>query len=343
MIYACERVRDYDRAAQWCTRVAEWSERRRMSLLRPVCRAHYAGVLIWRGTWADAEAELTESAQRLAEIRPPVAAEATVRLGELRRRQGRLDEAMELFEHAAEHPLALLGLGEVCLDRGEPAAARDRADQYLREAPPHAGVVRAAGLELLVRAQAALGDDKEAAGALEELETVARVVSTDPLRAAASFAAGIVAAAAGERESARTAFEDATRLFHRSGAPFEAARARVELARVLAGLGRAKGAVREARGAATSLRRIGAAHEESRADAVALEVEGRLSPEASPLTRRECEVLRLVADGKTNRKIAKQLMLSEHTVNRHVTNILSKLGSASRSAAVAEALRRQLI
>jgi DNA-binding CsgD family transcriptional regulator/Tfp pilus assembly protein PilF len=343
MIYACERVRDYDRAGQWCKRAQEFSERRGMELLAPVCRAHYAGVLIWRGTWAEAEIELEESAGRLAEIRPPVEAEATVRLAELRRRQGQLDDAAELFERVAEHPLALLGLGEVCLDRGESAGARDRAEQYLREAPPRAGTLRAAGLELLVRAETALGHGEKAAEGLDELEGVARVVATDPLRAAAAFAVGTVAAAAGELEAARTAFEDATRLYHRSGAPFEAARARIELTRVLGDLGRPNDAVREARAAATSLRRIGATLETERADALAAELGGQPAAKTSPLTKRECEVLRLVAEGNTNREIAEQLVLSEHTVNRHVTNILAKLRSPSRTAAVAEALRRGLI
>jgi ATP/maltotriose-dependent transcriptional regulator MalT len=343
MIYACERARDYDRAGQWCKRAQEFSEGRGMELLAPVCRAHYAGVLIWRGTWAEAEIELGKSAERLAEIRPPIEAEATVRLAELRRRQGQLDEAAELFERVAQHPLALLGLGEVCLDRGEPAGARDRAEQYLREVPPRAGTLRAAGLELLARAEIALGSEEKAAEVLDELEEVARVVATDPLRAAAAFAAGTVAAAAREAERARTAFEDATRLYHRSGAPFEAARARIKLARALGELGRPNDAVREARAAATSLGRIGATLESERADALVAELGGQPAAKASPLTKRECEVLRLVAEGSTNREIAERLVLSEHTVNRHVTNILAKLGSSSRSAAVAEALRRELI
>ncbi|MGH2918450.1 MAG: LuxR C-terminal-related transcriptional regulator [Solirubrobacteraceae bacterium] len=343
MIYACERARDYDRAGQWCKRAQEYSERSGMELLAPVCRAHYAGVLIWRGIWGEAEIELGESAERLAEIRPPVEAEATVRLAELRRRQGQLEEAAELFERVAEHPLALLGLGELGLDRGEPAGARDRAEQYLREVPPRAGTLRAAGLELLARAETALGDEEKAAEALDELEEVARLVATDPLRAAAAAAAGTVAAAAGEMDRARTAFEDATRLYHRSGAPFEAARARIQLARVLGDLARPNDAVREARAAATSLRRIGATRETEKADALAVKLGGRPAAKVSPLTKRECEVLRLVAEGSTNREIAERLVLSEHTVNRHVTNILAKLGSSSRSAAVAEALRRELI
>lgn len=300
MIHACELVRDYDRAAQWCRRLEEWSARMGVEFLNRSCRATYAGILVWRGTWDQAEQELMECAGRLALIRPLMVAHATVRLGELRRRQGRLEEAAEIFERTAEHPLALLGLAEVCLDQGDAAGARDRAEQYLREAPPHAVTLRSAGLELLP-------------------------------------------SATGDSERARIAFEDATRLFHRSGAPFEAARARIELARALAELSRETDAVREVRAAATSLRRIGAAAQASRADALKLEFQREPSRGDSPLTRRECEVLRLVADGNSDRSIAAQLVLSEHTVHRHLANILTKLDCASRSAAVAEAIRRGLI
>ncbi len=342
MLYACERMRDYDRAAQWCRRVEVWSERIGAEFLRPVCRAHYAGVLIWRGVWAEAEEELEQSALRFAEVRPHMAAEASVRLADLRRRQGRLDEAAELFETDLAHPLAVLGLGEVELDRGNAATARDLAHQYLRDAPMEVGTLRAAGLELLARAEAALGNAAGAGQAVDELEEVARQVGTDPLQASARFARGVVVAQAADLEAARTAFEDATRLFHRSGAPFEAARARLCLAGTLSRMGRATDGWREGRAASASFRRIGATSAADRAEAFAAEVhEGAVT--AGPLTKRECEILTLVAEGRTNREIASQLVLSEHTINRHVTNILARLGAPSRSAAVAAALRRKLI
>jgi pimeloyl-ACP methyl ester carboxylesterase/DNA-binding CsgD family transcriptional regulator len=69
-------------------------------------------------------------------------------------------------------------------------------------------------------------------------------------------------------------------------------------------------------------------------------------PEAngdSPLSSRETEVLRLVAAGLTNREIASSLVLSEHTVHRHVANVLRKLGQSSRAAAAASATRAGLI
>jgi DNA-binding NarL/FixJ family response regulator len=343
MIYACERLRDYNRAAQWCKRFEAWSDRMRVPFANRLCRAHYAGILVRRGVWEEAEAELTDAAARLAEIRPPMAAEAVVRLAELRRRQGRLEEAAEIFASVEEHPLAVLGLGEVCLERGDPAGACDRAEQYLRDTPAHTAMLRAAGLELLVRARAALGDVLAATAAAEELESIAHRVAADPLRASARLCAGVVAAAGGDPDGARTAFEDATRLYLRSGAPFEAARVRLELARVLASMGRRRDAAREARSAATSLHRIEAHHAAGLADDFVVELEEPPGERSSPLTARERQVLTLVAAGKSDRDIARELVLSEHTVHRHVANILTKLGCSTRSAAVAEALRRQLI
>jgi ATP/maltotriose-dependent transcriptional regulator MalT len=272
-----------------------------------------------------------------------MAAEAVVRLAELRRRQGRLEEAAEIFASVEEHPLAVLGLGEVCLERADPAGACDRAEQYLRDTPAHTAMLRAAGLELLVRARAALGDVLAATAAAEELESIAHRVAADPLRASARLCAGVVAAAGGDADGARTAFEDAIRLYLRSGAPFEAARVRLELARVLASMGRRRDAAREARSAATSLHRIEAHHAAGLADDFVVELEEPPGERSSPVTARERQVLTLVAAGKSDRDIARELVLSEHTVHRHVANILTKLGCSTRSAAVAEALRRQLI
>src|SRR5207253_7041918 len=88
-IFACERVRDYDRAAQWCARVQEFSKRWRVRVLSAICRTQYAGVLIWRGEWADAEAELALASRDFEQIRPAMVVQALARLGQLRLQQGR--------------------------------------------------------------------------------------------------------------------------------------------------------------------------------------------------------------------------------------------------------------
>lgn len=238
LIYACERVRDYDRAAQWCQKMKEFATRFQFRFVVGICRAHYGGVLIQRGAWDEADAELASATDDLTASRPATAAEGIVRLAELRRRQGRLEEAATLFGQAEGHPLALLGLAELALDQGNPQEAKDRLDQLLRRVPPENKTQRAAALELLVRVHVALGDHGRAAETFNTLQSICAAVATQPLQAAASFSGGIVAAAGGDYEEARRRFEDAVHLFERSGAPYETARARMELAGVLSALGR---------------------------------------------------------------------------------------------------------
>lgn len=331
LIYGCEQTRDYDRAAQWCRRIEAWAERR-LGALAYTCRAHYASVLVWRGAWEVAEAYLAESAAALADVRPPGAVDASARLGELRRRQGRSEEALRLFERAPDHPLSILGTGELHLARGELRAARDRAEEYLRDAASRPATPRAAGLELLVRAAALDGDVAAASGALDELTQIAAQIGTDHSRASLAWALGFLAEARGDLDQARIAFEDAARLFHRTAAPWEEAQAVLALAGVLDRVGRPQDAA-EYRARSEALL----------ADVGARPARGHTVGSNPALTAREREVLTLVARGLTNREVARELVLSEHTVNRHVTNILAKLGTGSRSAAVAVALRNHVI
>jgi DNA-binding NarL/FixJ family response regulator len=66
-------------------------------------------------------------------------------------------------------------------------------------------------------------------------------------------------------------------------------------------------------------------------------------PETKPLSRRELEILALVAAGTTNRDAAAKLLISEATVKTHLLNIYAKLGVSDRAAAVAEAYNRRLL
>ena len=148
-------------------------------------------------------------------------------------------------------------------------------------------------------------------------------------------------AGGGDHDRARTLLEDAVDRFQRIGAPFEAAQARIELATSLAALGRTEPAEREATAALDRLVELGAEAEAERARRL-LEVSIRGGGDGARLpgvTRREREVLGLLAEGLTNRQIAERLVISEHTVHRHVTNILRKLDLPSRTAAAAHAVR----
>jgi hypothetical protein len=138
---------------------------------------------------------------------------------------------------------------------------------------------------------------------LAELRSVAQAVPTGPLRAAASFCDGVVAAAAGDQESAAVAFEDAAAPFAASDAPYELGRARTELARALTKLGRRDLARREAADALVILERTGASALRKRAQQVLDSLTHKSQP-AGPLTRRERQVLGLIARGMRDGDIA---------------------------------------
>jgi LuxR family transcriptional regulator, maltose regulon positive regulatory protein len=352
MINACERVRDYERAVQWCTRLKAFSAKWGLRPLFAVCRTQYASICLWRGTWLEAEQELSAASQELAASRPAMTGDALVRLAELRRRQGRLVDAGDLLEQAGGQGLALLGRAELAFDHDDLRGAAEQAARYLRHVPTPNRTERAAGLDLSVRALAGLGDWDGANTALAELSSIATLVATAPLRAAASFATGFVALGQGEFHAARRNLEDAVDLFLQSGAPFEVARARTELARALAALERVDAAAEEFRRAIALFAELKASHGEARAQRLldALPPPAAGSGETSPaaaesggLTRREIEVLRLVAAGLSNQMLAERLFVSEHTVHRHVANIMSKLSVSTRAAAVAQAARLGLL
>jgi DNA-binding NarL/FixJ family response regulator len=335
LIYACRRVRDYERAAQWCDRVKELSERYSDRITFAACRTHYADILILRGSWAEADEEISANARELASYGPARAGDAVVRLAELRRRQGRLAEAAALAAEALAHSRAPLVRAALALDLGGPAEAADLAERFLRRIPPEELTERAEGLELLAAAAAQIGDDGRMRSAVAELSRIADTIGTPPLRAAAAYAEGVVATVEGAQDAARRRFEDALDLYGRSGAPFEAALARLALARSLAAAGRAAAAVEEARAALEAFLRLGAAHEAERAASLTRELgAGVPSSVADPagLTRREREVLRLVAAGKSNQEIAAALVLSVRTVERHIANIYDKVGAAGKAA-----------
>jgi DNA-binding NarL/FixJ family response regulator len=332
MIFACERVRDFGRAGEWCAQMKEFCLRTNLASLFAVCRTHYATVLTEHGEWREAESELLGAREQLA-LRPGQGAEATARLGELRRRQGRFDEAGSLFDEVEFHPRAQLGRGALSLDLADPEAAARWAERFLRGVPVADLTQRAHGFELLARARAALRDIEGARAAIAELVRVADATGSQPLEAAIASLRGVAETAAGSHELARTALEDAIDGYQRCGLPFEAAEARRALAEVLRRTRDGQAADREERLARREFERLGVTARPRRARA----------DESVALSARELEILRLVADGLSNRRIADRLVLSPHTVHRHVSNILLKLGQNSRTAAVADAARKGLL
>jgi ATP/maltotriose-dependent transcriptional regulator MalT len=284
----------------------EFSTRQRFAILMTTCRLQYGSVLISRGDWDEAEAELQAAIADLREVRPVVLPAAYARLGELRRRQGRTEEAIQLFEQAGSHPLALLGGAWIDVDQGNLARALERARAYLRRFPEDALLERASANEVLVRIAAKGGKPADAQQPLAELERACAKYDLPLLRAAVLSAKAVLAATDGDEARAAELMEDASVLYEDAGFVHEAQLARREL--------------QKSRG----------------------EPSGASGPNA-PLTQREMEVLRLVAKGLSEREVADKLFISPHTAHRHLSNIRLKLNATTQAAAVAHALRVGLI
>ncbi|MGH2705455.1 MAG: LuxR C-terminal-related transcriptional regulator [Actinomycetota bacterium] len=342
MVGACTAALDYQRAFEWCDRIAEFAERYGSRYMLAYCRAKYGEVYLWRGRWVDAEALLESSIEDFLRSRPAWAADALVGLAELRRHQGRSEEVSRLLSRAGASTASQLCGARLALDRGEALRAVELGERLLRRLPAGRWLERAPVLALLVRARVARGELEEAAGAVEALRETERRVGTAPFTASTDLAEGILAAATGEHERARPLLEDALDCFERCGAPFEASQVRIELATSLAAVGRTEAAEREAVTARDRLIELGADAERARR---LLEgpIRGGVASRLPEVTPREREVLKRLAEGLTNRQIAERLVVSEHTIHRHVTNILRKLDLPSRTAAAAYAARSGLL
>ena len=346
LLTACERIRDFDRAAQWFEKVRRFVDRNNYRPASTFCRDHWIGILFWRGSWSDAEQEIFAMMHEEEPIAPRRLPLSLSRLATLRYRQGRLDEVAALLARIDSTSCASLLRAAMALDAGRLDEAIQHSDRFFRRLRRDERLDRAPGLEIRARALAASGRLPEANADLEELRSIASSATTEGLRAALLAAEGTVALHAGDLESARRRLEDAVDAFEKSGGgAFEAARTRLDLAAVLNRAGRAKDAQREARMALQAAEELGASREAAAARELLERPAARTArtagdaPTLPGLSARETEVLRLIARGLSNSEIAGRLFLSEHTVKRHVANILAKLDLPSRAAAAAHAAR----
>ena len=166
---------------------------------------------------------------------------------------------------------------------------------------------------------------------------MAHAFGSGALLAASAYASGLVELEAGDPGGALPYLRKAASLWAREQSPYDGARVRLLTARALTALGDAASAQQELEAA----RRV---FEELAAAPAVADVDRLLRPDAAPdgLTAREVEVLRLVASGRSNAQIATELVLSEKTVARHLSNIFTKIDVGSRTAAAAYAYERGL-
>ncbi len=336
LITAYERVRAFDRIAQWARRVLAGAEEAGDGGFADFARSQYANVLVWTGHWEEAE-RLLDVVLEDPEAKPLSAAMGLVYRSSLRRRQGRLEEAdddlrtaeREPFRRAVRH-MVLQARAEQELAAGDHRAAVDVAARFLRIVPEGNRVERVPALTTTVRGALLLGDRDAAARAIEELEATAGALGTDAVAAASLVARGLLAEHDGQPAAAVVLLEEAVDRLDAAGLPHDMAAAQLDLARTLLATGDADGARRVLADATRTAEDLGAARLLSDAADVASTL--REAPAVGGLTPRELEVLRLLATGASNDEIAEGLVLSVRTVERHVSNIYLKLGVTGPSA-----------
>jgi ATP/maltotriose-dependent transcriptional regulator MalT len=335
MISACEELGDLRRAAEWTEATGRWAQHHPFAIFPGICRIHRAAVLDRQGALADAEREASQACAELAESHIPNAAAAFAEVGDIRRRLGDLDRAEEAFARA--EALA----GRTCAGAAVLRLAQGRIDEAVRmvagclaDQSPNP-LARARLLPAAAHIAIAAGDLASAAGSVAELEEIARTFDTPMLHAAAALARGRLQLAEGEPAAAGATLRDSLRRWQDLGVPYEVATTRTVLAQALRDAGDEAGAQESFAAARELFDQIGVRLSE-RNDSSAT----RRLP--AGLTEREAEVLRLVAGGLANKEIAAALHLSAKTVSRHLSNIFTKIGVSSRSAATAFAFEHRL-
>jgi DNA-binding CsgD family transcriptional regulator len=335
----CQDALELAHAREWTQALTRWCDRQpTMVEHNGLCQVHRAEVLEIGGAWTDALAAAVRAAERFDEgvLNQLAAGKARYRQGEIRRLRGEFAAAEDAYREASlrgyepqpGHALLRLAQG----DKPASAAAIRRA---LRETSHR--LPRARLLPAFVVIMLANGELDDAATASRELDQTAQSQRTEVLRAQAGYAFGSVKLAAGDPTGALMVLRPALSLWLELDAPYEVARARVLIGLACRALDDEDTALFELDAAHAAFTELDAKPDVERVDAL------RSARTTYGLTDREVQVLRLVAAGRSNREIAADLVISEHTVARHVQNILAKIDAPSRTAASAFAHQHNLL
>jgi DNA-binding CsgD family transcriptional regulator len=332
VIAICHQVYALDRAREWTSALAQWCQGQpQLVSFAGACLVHRSEILQLGGGWGEAIEEARRATERIS--RPMDRAAASYQEAEIHRLRGELGGAEEAYRRASQlgrEPQP--GLALLRLAQGDREAAATAIRRVVAATTDR--LERARFLPALVEILLATGDLEEARRGCQELEEIAGWVKSEGLGAMAAHARGALLLAQGDAPAALDPLRRAFTVWQKLEAPYPAARVRVLLAKACGALGDREGARLELDAAREAFRALGAA-----SDLAALDG----SPRGHGLTARELQVLRLVSSGKTNKAIARELSLSEKTVDRHVSNIFNKLAVSSRAAATAYAYQHKLV
>ncbi|HET7517229.1 MAG TPA: response regulator transcription factor, partial [Actinomycetes bacterium] len=341
MIEICQEIAELRRAQEWTEALtAWWGKQPDMVTFTGQCLVHRAELLHLHGAWLEAVEEAKRALERFAHGADEFASgDACYRQAEAYRVLGESAAAEDAYQQASrwgrepQPGLALLRLAQGKTDAAAAAIGRAVAETTDR-------LRRVKLLPAQVEIMLAAGEVQAALDAADELIQMAGAYSTPALRAMANHARGAVLLASGDAHAALAALRGAWQLWRELQAPYEAARVRVLVGLACRQLGDREAATMEFDAGRTVFAQLGAAPDLARVEALA---RSGAAPNAQGLTERELQVLRLLATGTTNHAIANELVLSEKTVHRHVSNIFTKLDVSSRAAATAYAYQHHLL
>jgi ATP/maltotriose-dependent transcriptional regulator MalT len=340
VVDACMEISDLRRAAEWTEALDRWcAAQPDLVPYRGQCLVHRAQILQAQGDWTAAAAEAELARRRLSEPAHPALGLALYEQGELHRLRGEFGEAELAYRAASEQGrepapgMALLRLAQGRVDAAVSAGRRMVEESrgqfaYLKMLSAYA--------EILIAAR----DLDTARRVADELAELAVSTDTPLSRATAFYATGSVLLAVGDPAAALVELRRSHVAWRELDVPYEAARARVQIGLACRALGDEDTAELELRAARATFEKLSATPDLARIEKL-LDAAGRRHP--SELTDRECEVLRLVASGMTNREVASALVISQHTVGRHLQNIFAKLGVSSRAGATAYAYEHHIV
>lgn len=338
VLEGCQETFDLRRAYEWTASLAEWcAAQPDLVRYRGECLLYRAEVMQLRGKWDEAAQDAQDACELLAAR--PAAGAAFYRVGEIHRLRGEFAKAEAAYTRANERGrkpqpgLSLLRLAQGQIDG---AAISVRSALLDTRAP----VARARMLTAAVEILLAAGDLENARVAATELTELATTIGTPLLRAGSAHATGAVRLAEGDMAGASTALHEAWETWRDLETPYEEAQTCVLMAAVHERRGDQDGRRLELEAARALFAQLSA--EPCLARMTEQFEPAKRQPPGS-LSEREAQVLRLLADGKTNREIAAVLFISEKTVARHVSNIFDKLGVSSRTGATAWAYQHHLV
>ncbi len=346
VIATCHQVYALGRAREWTQALATWcAAQSQLVTFTGVCTVHRVEILQLGGAWTDAIEAARTAVERFAGgtrgEAHEAAGDAFYQQAEIHRLRGEEVGAEAGYRAASEHGREPQpGLALLRLAQGRVADAVSGIRRVLAATADPLSRIRylPATVEILLAA----GELDEARAAAQDLEAIATTYQTDILGAMVAQAQAAVAAADGRPQTAIDPLRRALRVWQDADAPYIVARIRVALARACRDAGDTDAAAIELDLARKAFADLGATPDLTALDEGAASG-AKAAARPNGLSPRELEVLRLVATGKTNKAIARELHLSEKTIDRHVSNIFTKVNVASRAAATAYAYQRGLV